>query len=125
MNSMKTKVLLMAVAMTVATAASAQKNDYYKTRHEIGVTIGVGATTEIFSGLSDLMPFEASKMFPLLSRHKARLRPVFPLVLGFLCHLLLNTIGRQIWLYKYYANFWRKSWQTEDQLCHNNTVAKW
>lgn len=33
----------MAVAMTVATAASAQKNDYYKTRHEIGVTIGVGA----------------------------------------------------------------------------------
>lgn len=77
------------------------------------------------SGLSDLMPFEASKMFPLLSRHKARLRPVFPLVLGFLCHLLLNTIGRQIWLYKYYANFWRKSWQTEDQLCQNNTVAKW
>lgn len=60
MNSMKTKVLLMAVAMTVATAASAQKNDYYKTRHEIGVTIGVGATTEIFSGLSDLMGIAVS-----------------------------------------------------------------
>lgn len=65
------------------------------------------------SGLSDLMPFKASKMFSLLSRHKAHLRPVFPLVLGFLCHLLLNNIVRQIWLYKYYANFWGKSWQTE------------
>ena len=65
------------------------------------------------SGLSDLMPFKASKMLSLLSRHKAHLRPVFPLVLGFLCHLLLNTIVRQIWLYKYYANFWGKSWQTE------------
>lgn len=52
---MKTKVLFMALAMTAATAASAQKNEYYNTRHEIGVTIGAGATTEIFSGLSDLM----------------------------------------------------------------------
>ena len=31
----------------------AQKTEYYNTKHEVGVTIGAGATTEIFSGLTD------------------------------------------------------------------------
>ena len=40
------------VAM-VATNVNAQSKKYYNTRHEIGITIGSGANSEIISGLAD------------------------------------------------------------------------
>ena len=43
---------LIAVALLISVSANAQST-YYNTRHEIGVTIGSGANTEIFSGLAD------------------------------------------------------------------------
>lgn len=49
---MKKILSLVIVGMMAASSASAQNDDYY--RHEVGVTIGSGATTEIFSGLANL-----------------------------------------------------------------------
>lgn len=49
---MKKYFVLILCAMMIVTA-SAQKHEYYNTKHEIGITIGTGAVTEIFSGLSD------------------------------------------------------------------------
>ena len=51
-NKMKTKNIgLIAAALLISVSANAQS--YYNTRHEIGVTVGSGANTEIFSGLAD------------------------------------------------------------------------
>ncbi len=49
---MKKILSLVIVGMMAASSPSAQNDDYC--RHEVGVTIGSGATTEIFSGLADL-----------------------------------------------------------------------
>lgn len=49
---MKKILSLVIVGLMAASSANAQNDDYY--RHEVGVTIGSGATTEIFSGLADL-----------------------------------------------------------------------
>ena len=51
-NKMKTKNIgLIAAALLISVSANAQS--FYNTRHEIGVTVGSGANTEIFSGLAD------------------------------------------------------------------------
>jgi hypothetical protein len=47
------KYFVVALVAMMAVTASAQKHEYYNTKHEIGVTIGAGAVTEIFSGLAD------------------------------------------------------------------------
>jgi hypothetical protein len=47
------KYFVVALVAMMAVTASAQKREYYNTKHEIGVTIGAGAVTEIFSGLAD------------------------------------------------------------------------
>lgn len=44
--------LIVIVAMFTANAY-AQSQKYYNTRHEIGITVGSGATSEILSGLAD------------------------------------------------------------------------
>lgn len=51
---MKKSLLLAAAAMMALTTVQAQTSKYYDTKHEVGFTIGAGASTEIFSGLSDM-----------------------------------------------------------------------
>lgn len=50
---MRRKIFSFLAAAALVTTASAQSSSYYDTRHEVGITIGSGATTEIFSGLAD------------------------------------------------------------------------
>ena len=55
------KVLVVAcVIMASATVAMAQNSRYYNTKHEIGVTIGVDAITEIASGIAQLTELAVS-----------------------------------------------------------------
>jgi hypothetical protein len=50
---MKRKIFSFLAAAAIVTTASAQSSSYYDTRHEVGITIGSGATTEIFNDLAD------------------------------------------------------------------------
>lgn len=51
-------VTVMMVTMNV----NAQESEYYTTKHEVGLTIGSGATTEIVSGLSNFMNVAVSSV---------------------------------------------------------------
>jgi hypothetical protein len=56
------KIIFTVVAAIITTVSGqAQEHKYYNTKHEVGITIGSGATTEVFSGLMDFMtiPFSA------------------------------------------------------------------
>lgn len=59
---MKRKIFSFLAAAAIVTTASAQSSSYYDTRHEVGITIGSGATTEIFSGLADFTEIIASTL---------------------------------------------------------------
>lgn len=50
---MRRKIFSFLAAAAIVTTASAQSSSYYDTRHEVGITIGSGATTEIFNDLAD------------------------------------------------------------------------
>ena len=50
---MRRKIFSFLAAAALVTTASAQSSSYYDTRHEVGITIGSGATTEIFNDLAD------------------------------------------------------------------------
>lgn len=50
---MKKIFALIVIVAMFTTNVNAQNKNYYNTRHEIGVTVGSGATSEIISGLAD------------------------------------------------------------------------
>lgn len=52
-NTMK-KVLSTIVALMVITISVNAQNEYYKTRHEVGLTIGTAANTQIIGDICDL-----------------------------------------------------------------------
>ena len=47
------KIFVMVVAAMMATVSANAQSGYYNTKHELGITIGAGAITEIAGGLSD------------------------------------------------------------------------
>lgn len=51
---MKKNIILAAALLVVCGNMNAQTSEYYNTKHEIGVTIGGGANSEILSGLADM-----------------------------------------------------------------------
>lgn len=53
-------LLLAGLLVCSPAAVKAQKNTYYHTRHEIGVTVGVDGTTQLFSGMVNLMEIMVS-----------------------------------------------------------------
>ena len=53
---MTTKINTLFAAIVIAgmsVNANAQSNEYYNTRHEFGIAVGAGATSEIVSGIAD------------------------------------------------------------------------
>ena len=53
---MTTKINTLFAAIVIAgmsVNANAQSNEYYNTRHEFGIAVGTGATSEIVSGIAD------------------------------------------------------------------------
>ena len=53
---MTTKINTLFAAIVLAgmsVNANAQSNEYYNTRHEFGIAVGTGATSEIVSGIAD------------------------------------------------------------------------
>lgn len=53
---MTTKINTLFAAIVIAgmsVNANAQSNEYYNTRHEFGISVGAGATSEIVSGIAD------------------------------------------------------------------------
>ena len=50
---MKKIFALIVIVAMFTTNVNAQNKNYYNTRHEIGITVGSGATSEIVSGLAD------------------------------------------------------------------------
>ena len=57
---MKKNIILAAALLVVCGNMNAQTSEYYNTKHEIGVTIGSGANSEILSGLADMSSVLAS-----------------------------------------------------------------
>lgn len=47
---------------TVSVNTNAQTTSYYSTRHEVGVTVGAGSITEIFSGIADFTEIAISSV---------------------------------------------------------------
>ena len=57
------KTMILAAALTIICGtANAQTSEYYNTKHEVGVAIGSGATSEILSGLADMTEIWASAL---------------------------------------------------------------
>lgn len=58
---MKRIVLALVCLMTIA-STNAQNVQYYNTKHEVGITVGSGSVTQIFSGLADFMTIPISAL---------------------------------------------------------------
>lgn len=58
---MKKLIIIIAVILT-AMNGYAQESKYYNTKHEVGIAIGAGTTTEIFSGLADFTSITISSV---------------------------------------------------------------
>ena len=58
---MKKLIMIIAVILTTMNVY-AQESEYYNTKHEVGITMGAGTTTEIFSGLADFTSITISSV---------------------------------------------------------------
>lgn len=59
---MKKIIFLAVVSLTSWTSVDAQKTNYYDAKNELGISIGAGSNTEIFSGLAKLTEIAISSI---------------------------------------------------------------